>query len=69
MALHHSPVFADKKVIIGVLCVIQFVVYSMRNPVVYRTAKKVVFCQLFKLLCKFGLVGMLLRTINLLPGI
>ena len=23
---------------------IQFVVYSMRNPVVYRTAKKVVFC-------------------------
>ena len=26
------------------LCFIQFVVYSMRNPVVYRTAKKVVFC-------------------------
>ena len=27
-------------------------VYSMRNPVVYRTAKKVVFCWLCKLLCK-----------------
>ena len=44
MALHHRPVFADKKVIICALCFIQFVVYSMRNPVVYRTAKKVVFC-------------------------
>ena len=32
------------KVTICVLCFIQFVVYSMRNPVVYRTAKKVVFC-------------------------
>ena len=29
---------------ICVVCFIQFVVYSMRNPVVYRTAKKVVFC-------------------------
>ena len=37
------PVFADK-VIICVLCFNQFVVYSMRNPVVYRTGKKVVFC-------------------------
>ena len=44
MALHHRPVFADKKVIICALCFIQFVVYSMRNTVVYRTAKKVVFC-------------------------
>ena len=44
MALHHRPVFADKKVIICALyCFIQFVVYSMRNPFVYRTAKKVVF--------------------------
>ena len=33
MALHHRPVFADKKVIICALCFIQFVVYSMRNPV------------------------------------
>ena len=33
-----------KKVIICALHFIQFVVYSMRNPVVYRTAKKVVFC-------------------------
>ena len=33
------------KVTICVLCFIQFVVqYSMRNPVVYRTAKKAVFC-------------------------
>ena len=52
MALHHRPVFADKKVIICVLCFIQFVVYSMRNPIVYRTAKKVVFCELLELLCK-----------------
>ena len=51
MALHHRPVCADRKVIICALCFIQFVVYSMRNPVVYRTAKKVVFCLLFKLLC------------------
>ena len=36
--------FADKKVIIYVLYFNQFVVYSMRNPVIYRTAKKVVFC-------------------------
>ena len=43
MALTHRPVFADKKVIICVLCFIQFVVYSMPNPVVYRTAKRVVF--------------------------
>ena len=35
--------FADTKVIICVVCFIQFVVYSVRNPVVYRTAKKVVF--------------------------
>ena len=35
------PVFADKKVIICVLvCFNQFVVYSMRNPVVYWIAKK-----------------------------
>ena len=40
MALNHRPVFVDKKVIICALCFIQFVVYSMRNPVVYRTAKK-----------------------------
>ena len=52
MALHRRPVFADKKVIICALCFIQFVTYSMWNPVVYRTAKKVVFCQLFKLLYK-----------------
>ena len=52
MALHDRPVFADKKVITCALCFIQFVVYSMRNPVVYRTAKKVVFCLLFKFLCK-----------------
>ena len=52
MALNHRPVFADKKVIICALCFIQFVVYSMRNPVVYRTAKKVVFCSLFKFLLK-----------------
>ena len=38
------PVFADKRVIICVLCFIEFVVYSMRNPVVYRATKKVVFC-------------------------
>ena len=48
MALHHRPVFADKKVIICALCFIQFVVYSMRNPVVYRTAKKVVLYYRFK---------------------
>ena len=34
---------ADKLTICA-LCFIQFVVYSMHNPVVYRTAKKVVFC-------------------------
>ena len=39
MALNHRPVFADKKVTICVLCLIQFVVYSMQNPVVFRTAK------------------------------
>ena len=44
MALNHSPVFADKKVIICAQCFFQFDVYSMRNPIVYRTAKKVVFC-------------------------
>ena len=33
---------ADKA--ICALFFIQFVVYSMRNPVVYPTAKKVVFC-------------------------
>ena len=46
MALNQdaAPVFTDKEVIICVLCFMQFVVYSMRNPVVYRTAKKVVFC-------------------------
>ena len=32
------------KVTIRVLCFIQVVFYSMRNPVVYRTAKRVVFC-------------------------
>ena len=44
MALNHRPVFEDKKVMICALCVIQFVVYSMQNPIVYRIAKKVVFC-------------------------
>ena len=44
MALNHMPIFADKKVIIFALRFVQFVVYSMRNPVVYRTTKKVVFC-------------------------
>ena len=39
-----GPIFADKKVIDCARRFIQFVVYSMRNPVVYRTAKKVVFC-------------------------
>ena len=42
MALNHRPVFADK-VTSCALCFIQFVVFSMRNPVVYRlyrTAKK-----------------------------
>ena len=34
------------------LCFIQFVVYSMRNPVVYRTAKKIVLCWLLELLLK-----------------
>ena len=37
-------IFAGKKVIICALRFIQFVVYSMRNPVVYRTAKKIGFC-------------------------
>ena len=48
MALHHRPVFADKKVINCALCFIQFVVYSLQNPVVYRTAKKVVLYERFK---------------------
>ena len=52
MALNHRPVFPDKKVIICVLCLIQFVNYSTRNAVVYLTEKKVVFCWLFQLLCK-----------------
>ena len=43
MALNHRPFFADKQVIICVVCFIKFVVYSMRNPVVYRTVKGVVF--------------------------
>ena len=34
MELNNKPIFADKKVIIGALRFIQFVVYSMRNPVV-----------------------------------
>ena len=51
LALNHRPVFADKKVIICALCFIQFVVYSMRNPVVYRIAKKSSVL-LIKLLCK-----------------
>ena len=54
MALNHRPVFPDKKVIICVLCLIQFVNYSTRNAVVYRTEKKVVFCWLFQLLCKIN---------------
>ena len=41
---NHKPIFVDKKVIICALRFIQFVVYSMRNSIVYRTAKKVVFC-------------------------
>ena len=32
------------KVIICAPCFILFVVYSLRNPTVYRTSKKVVFC-------------------------
>ena len=48
------PVFADKKVIACVLCFINFVVYSMRNPVVYRTAKKVVFCYVSLKQAPFG---------------
>ena len=36
--------YASLKVTIRALCFIQFVVYSMRNPVVYQTGKKVVFC-------------------------
>ena len=44
VALNHRPVFADTKVIIRVLCFNQFVVCSKQNPVVYRTAKKAVFC-------------------------
>ena len=45
MALNQEaePVFTDKEVIICVKCFMQFVVYSMRNPVVYRTAKKYCF--------------------------
>ena len=38
-----KPVSADETVIICVLCFNQLVIYSMRNRVVYRTAKKVVF--------------------------
>ena len=41
MALNHRPILADKKEIICALCFIQLVVYSMRNPIVYRTEKKV----------------------------
>ena len=41
MALSHRPILADKKEIICALCFIQLVVYSMRNPIVYRTEKKV----------------------------
>ena len=37
MALNHRPICADKKVIICVLRFIQFVVSSMRNPVVIMT--------------------------------
>ena len=40
LALNHLGRFADKRVIICVLCFNQFVVYSMRKPVVYWTAKK-----------------------------
>ena len=41
LALNHRPIFVDKKVVIRVgLCFNQFVVYSMRNHAVYRTAKK-----------------------------
>ena len=37
MALNHRPICADKKVIICVLRFIQFVLSSMRNPVVIMT--------------------------------
>ena len=40
MALNRKPVFVDKKVIICVLFFIQFVVYSTRNPVVYRNGRR-----------------------------
>ena len=40
---------ADRKVTICTLCFIEFVVCSMSNLVVYRTAKKVVFFWLFNL--------------------
>ena len=41
LALNQKAGFADKKVIICVLCFNQFVVYSMRNPTVCRNAKRV----------------------------
>ena len=37
-------IFCADKATSCVLCFVQFVVYSMRNPVVYRTAKKTVLC-------------------------
>ena len=45
MALNHKAGFCtyELKVIICGVCFIQFVFYSMQNPAVYRTAKKVVF--------------------------
>ena len=39
MALNRRPIFEDKKVIICALRFIQFVVYSMRNPVYLSNLK------------------------------
>ena len=55
MALNHGPIFADKKVIDCARRFIQFVVYSTRNPVVYRT-----WCGLSRLFAKHH---------NLVPGV
>ena len=46
LALNHRRAGFNRldKVVICVLCSNKFVVYSMRNPVVYRTAKRAVFC-------------------------
>ena len=58
-------VLADKKVIICAPWFIQFVVYSMRNPVVYRTAKKLCFANYLSCYASLNQALFRCRSLNL----